>query len=237
MIPLPFLAQHWVPNLSTLALTCSQPCSDEGPRERGRQLAQPTPHVPMGQSCPPALRLKSIIQIILAWQHSSVAVMNSSEERRGRAHTLLITVADACFLPRPLPHTKTPTSTRISRDIMSPRCIITVDTAQLMGAQTDPVSPPQCTLLPVTPGCQDPKLQGALLSMVKMTPQKARPATALESGGKEEWWARVDGAVPNTIHPSFNSTKGPDPTFCWGKPPWARGMELPQAGTGLQITT
>lgn len=102
------------------------PVGDQAPQGTGEAAGSACTLHPMGQPCPPALWLKSIIQIILAWRHSSVAVMNSSEARRGRAHTLLITVADVCFLPQPPPRTETPTSTHIPRDIVSPRCIVPV---------------------------------------------------------------------------------------------------------------
>lgn len=83
-------------------------CGNQAPGQWWGWLAQPAPHIPTGQPCPPAPWLKSIIQIILAWRHGSVAVTNSSEARRARAHAPLIAGAGACLLPQLPPLTLRP---------------------------------------------------------------------------------------------------------------------------------
>lgn len=100
------LAQHPALNSSPPLQTHRRSLRQSGSRQCWGWLAQPAPHIPAGQPCPPAPWLKSIIQIILAWRHGSVAVTNSSEARRARAHAPLITGAGACLLPQPPPHTE-----------------------------------------------------------------------------------------------------------------------------------
>lgn len=114
----PCPAQHRVPNPSPPVPTHSQSCGERAAGGDG-DGGWPSP-CPVSPRDGLALQLKGIIQIIPAWRHGSVAVMNSSEARRGRAHTSLITVADASSLPQPSPHAETPGSTRIPADITSP---------------------------------------------------------------------------------------------------------------------
>lgn len=63
----------------------------------GLPLAQPRSPSPWGTPAP----LKSIIQIIPAWQLGGVAAMHSSKARRGGERARLITEADARSLPSP----------------------------------------------------------------------------------------------------------------------------------------
>lgn len=145
----PCLAQHPVLNPSPPLQTQGRSLRQSGSGQCWGCLAQPAPHIPPGQPCPPAPWLKSIIQIILAWRHGSVAVTNSSEARRARAHALcVITGAGARLLPQPPPHTETPR--QHPHPEVSPRYItlwaqcswLMLDAAaQFIGARPGPVPP------------------------------------------------------------------------------------------------
>lgn len=229
----PCPAQHCVPNPSPPAPTRSQSCGERAARrggDGGGGWSSPCPASP-GDS--PALQLKGIIQIIPAWRRGSVAVMNSSEARRGRARTSLITVADACCLPRPSPSAKTPGSTRIPGDTTSPRCAVPVGTVHL--ADTAPGSAARpCTSHrdPHCPGCQHPKVQGAPFSMVKVDhhphhtphhpPAEIRSAVALERGAAVE----RGGWTCTSARPHFLQGQTPMGTGVWCHP---------TSGTGLQV--
>lgn len=199
----------------------------------GRWLAQPAPRIPAWQPCLPALQLKSIIQIILAWWHGSVAVMNSSEARKGRTHAPLITVADVCFLPGPLfvPRPRpAPTSPGMScpTDASSrARCIQpTLDgVAQLMGAQPSPMSPTTTHAASHYPTLPGPQITQSSLQRGKDDPLPKKPGLpwlwrAGERGCGGAGWMEPRPAPYPLAAPAL---WGPDPAFCWGKPPWARG--------------
>lgn len=82
------------------AVPAAVPGSSSIPGEfpsEGLPLAQPRSLSPWGTPAP----LKSIIQIIPAWQLGGVAAMHSSKARRGGERARLITEADARSLPSP----------------------------------------------------------------------------------------------------------------------------------------
>lgn len=83
---------------------------------------------------------------------------------------------------------------------------------------------PQLVLLPFTPGCQDPKLQGAPSSVAKMTPTKMPGLPWLWRAGERGCSGAGLRELCLALYPSAAPMPwGPDPTFCWSKPLWAPG--------------
>lgn len=145
-------------------------CSNRAPGPCWGCLAQPAPPIPAGQPCPPAPWLKSIIQIILAWRHGSVAVTNSSEARRAR----VVNYWSRRLPPSPAPSShQDPQPASTSRGAPCPpntsprwaQCTrLMLDAmAQLMGARPGPEPPATACAVP-----QYPRLPGPQITRISL---------------------------------------------------------------------
>lgn len=125
---------------------------------------------------------------------------------------------------------------------MSPRCIIPVDTVHqystVQGGTDRPCAPTMTYAAPHYPRLPGPQITRSSLEHGEDDPAKSQACHSFGEWGKggmvgQGGWSCAQHHAP----PVAPAPRVPDPTFCWGKSPWALGMELPHAGTGLQVTT